>query len=96
MQNGFEEKPDEEIDDVETDIQKEIEEFFRLDPVPIDDLQINSFLQECDLAKTKYFQPKTLDDIIQGNFEKKVLFLTAAWLILLVKLIIYLHICNLV
>ena len=58
------------------------QEFFRLDPVPIDDLQINSFLQECDLAKTKYFQnqeiqsssfsvqPKTLDDIIQGDFEK--------------------------
>ena len=83
VQNGFGNKLDEEIDDVENDIQKEIEEFFRLDPVPIDDLQINSFLQECDLAKTKYFQdqeiqsssfsvqPKTLTEIIQSDFEKK-------------------------
>ena len=63
--------------------QEEIRNFFRLDSVPIDDIQINSFLQECSLAKTNYFQaqeihsstfsvqPKTLDDIIQGDFEKK-------------------------
>ena len=79
----FEPQIDENIEVAEDDIQKEIEEFFRLDPVPIDDLQINSFLQECDLGKTKYFQnqqiqsssfsvqPKTLDDIIQSDFEKK-------------------------
>ena len=82
-QNAFGTEIDDIIDDFEDDIQKEIEEFFHLDPVPIDDLQINSFLQECYLAKTKYFQnqeiqsssfsvqPKTLDDIIQGDFEKK-------------------------
>ena len=35
--------------------QQDLNEFFYLDPKPIDDMSINSFLQECKAAKEKYF-----------------------------------------
>ena len=83
-QKGSRENPPQEMDDVETKNQQQIQEFFCLDPEQIDDLQIDSFLQECHLAKTKYFQgietssfsvqPKTLTEIIQSNLDKKVSF----------------------
>ena len=80
-QKGSRENPPQEMDDVETKNQQQIQEFFRLDTEQIEDLQINSFLQECHLAKTKYFQgiqtssfsvqPKTLTEIIQSDLDKK-------------------------
>ena len=67
--------------EVETKNQKQIPEFFRLEPTQIDDLKINAFLNDCQTAKKKYFegvqtssfsvQPKTLSDIIQTDLDKQ-------------------------
>ena len=45
-QKGFRENPPQEMNDVETKNQQQIQEFFRLDTEQIDDLKINSFLND--------------------------------------------------
>ena len=69
------------MNEVETENLQQIQEFFRLDSEELDDLKINAFLNDCQTAKTKYFegvqtssfsvQPKTLSEIIQTDLDKQ-------------------------
>ena len=63
--------------------QQDYIDFFRLEEEPIDNISINSFLQQCKTAKTQYFQdqentfstlavqPVSIDDMVSKEFESK-------------------------
>ena len=54
-QKVLKENPLKTMNEVKTENQKRIQEFFHLKPTQIDDLKINAFLNNCKTAKTKYF-----------------------------------------